>query len=100
MPKAIITLDRKRSRSHVLGSRRVFHLSLRLVIFAGLSARLAYLVDKSGGKTATFKHFVVPCTLSLRLISQGNSEPLKYADKYKHLKVIMTNNNYDGCIEE
>ena len=34
--------------------RSVFHLSLRLVIFGGRSAHLAYLLHKIGRKTATF----------------------------------------------
>jgi len=36
--------------------RRVFHLSLHLITFGGHSSHLAYLVHKSGRKTATFTH--------------------------------------------
>jgi len=35
-------------------TRRVFHLSLRLITIEGRSCYLAYLVHKSGRKTATF----------------------------------------------
>ena len=34
--------------------RRLFHLSLYLISFGGQSVHLAYLVHKSGNKTATF----------------------------------------------
>ena len=37
--------------------RRVFHLSLRLVTFRGRPTKLAYLVHKSGRRTATFTSF-------------------------------------------
>jgi len=52
--------------------RRVFHLSLHLITFAGRSTHLAYLVDKSGCKTAAFTFFMpghIFCWQMLTLLS-------------------------------
>ena len=53
--------------------RRVFHLSVRLIIIGGRSAHLAYLVHKSGRKTATFtfQHLDERCSPYLHLLTDS-----------------------------